>query len=228
MSKSKSTGTSAPVYQTFGGSYGANDYNASKRLSQQAESMIGQQNPFATPLEQALLNPSFTPNTGAEQALISGLMDQTAGRTATRGLGAPTESAYAAAIAPTLVDLRNTQIANLLGAQQGAQSGNASDLQALMELIGYSMPQIMGGNQSTETTKTTGLFCWVAREVYGIENPKWKLFRHWMLTKAPKWFRNLYIKYGIQFAEFLKGKDNTKSIIRWWMDGRINAMFGGA
>ena len=38
--------------------------------------------------------------------------------------------------------------------------------------------------------------CWVAREVYGIENPKWLEFREWMLNDAPSWLRNLYLKYG--------------------------------
>ena len=67
--------------------------------------------------------------------------------------------------------------------------------------------------------------CWVAREVYGVENPKWVLFREWLFSKAPAWFRNLYIKYGERFAEFIRNKPKLKSLIRRWMDSRISYNF---
>jgi hypothetical protein len=67
--------------------------------------------------------------------------------------------------------------------------------------------------------------CWVAREVYGVENPKWVLFREWLLSKAPAWFRSLYIKHGAEFAEFISNKPKLKSLIRRWMDSRISYNF---
>ena len=70
-----------------------------------------------------------------------------------------------------------------------------------------------------------GGICWVAREVYGEDNPKWVLFREWLLSKAPAWFRNLYIKYGERFAEFISNKPKLKSLIRRWMDSRISYNF---
>ena len=63
--------------------------------------------------------------------------------------------------------------------------------------------------------------CWVAREVYGIENPKWIQFRNWMLNDSPSWFRNLYIKYGERFAKFISNKPVLKNIIRKWMNTKI-------
>ena len=66
-----------------------------------------------------------------------------------------------------------------------------------------------------------GAFCWVAREVYGIENPQWLMFREWMLNDSPSWFRNLYIKYGERFAGFISNKPRLKSIIRKWMNTKI-------
>lgn len=66
-----------------------------------------------------------------------------------------------------------------------------------------------------------GMFCWVAREVYGIENPKWLEFRSWMLNDAPSWFRNLYVKYGEKIAKFISNKPHIKSIIRKWMNTKI-------
>lgn len=63
--------------------------------------------------------------------------------------------------------------------------------------------------------------CWVAREVFGEDNPKWLYFRAWLYTKAPKWFYNLYLKHGERFAEFIQNKPVLKSVIRMWMNGRI-------
>jgi len=76
---------------------------------------------------------------------------------------------------------------------------------------------ILGGM----ATGGTGFFCWVAREVYGIENPKWLEFREWMLNDAPSWFRNMYIKYGERTAKFISNKPRVKSIIRKWMNTKI-------
>ena len=69
-----------------------------------------------------------------------------------------------------------------------------------------------------------GIFgkCWVAREVYGEDNPKWLIFREWLASSAPKWFLNLYVKYGERFAAFIRNKPILKSIIRIWMDSRID------
>ena len=63
--------------------------------------------------------------------------------------------------------------------------------------------------------------CWVAREVYGIENQKWLQFREWLTYQAPRWFDRLYIKYGERFAKFISNKPRVKSIIRKWMNTKI-------
>ena len=66
--------------------------------------------------------------------------------------------------------------------------------------------------------------CWVAREVYGADNPKWLVFREWLFTRAPKWLLRLYLKYGERVALWLHGKDRIKAVIRRWMDARIQQM----
>jgi len=71
-----------------------------------------------------------------------------------------------------------------------------------------------------------GIFCWVAREVYGAENPKWMQFREWMLTKASDNLRNFYIKYGERIAKSISNKPRIKAIIRKWMDSRIGEIYG--
>jgi len=97
--------------------------------------------------------------------------------------------------------------ANMYGAQVAA---NASRDSGLMSGIGA----IGGGLMS-------GLFCWVAREVYGSTNPSWLQFREWMFTESPNWFFKLYAEYGERFANWISNKPRLKSIIRKWMDSKI-------
>ncbi len=67
-------------------------------------------------------------------------------------------------------------------------------------------------------------FCWVAREVYGEQNPRWMLFRHWLFNFSPNFFFNAYAKYGERFAAFIKDKPMVKGFIRRWMDKKINTL----
>ena len=66
--------------------------------------------------------------------------------------------------------------------------------------------------------------CWVAREVYGVDNPKWLQFREWMLTEASDILRNYYIEYGERIAEWIRNKPRIKAIIRKWMDSKIKTI----
>ena len=57
--------------------------------------------------------------------------------------------------------------------------------------------------------------CWVASELYGgWHEPKTEYARYYIGNIAPKWFKNLYIKYGERFAKFIKNKTWLKNIIR--------------
>jgi hypothetical protein len=60
--------------------------------------------------------------------------------------------------------------------------------------------------------------CWVAREVYGVENPKWKQFRHWLFTSAPVWFAKAYLRFGRRFARLISSKTLLKNCVRFGMD----------
>jgi hypothetical protein len=61
----------------------------------------------------------------------------------------------------------------------------------------------------------------VARAVYGESNPRWMQFRRWLLSEAPPWFRNLYIRHGERVARWISPHPVVKSVIRRWMDGVI-------
>ncbi len=67
----------------------------------------------------------------------------------------------------------------------------------------------------------TGGSCWVARSVFGADNPSWVLFRHWMLNEAPAWFRELYLSQGEETAKWLDANPEMKPGIRAWMESRI-------
>ena len=97
---------------------------------------------------------------------------------------------------------------SLLGAQAQADASRSAGKSSMMG-------SIIGGVASAIP------FCWVAREVYGIENPQWLEFREWMLNDAPSWLRNLYLKYGERTAKFISNKPLVKSIIRKWMNTKI-------
>lgn len=79
-----------------------------------------------------------------------------------------------------------------------------------------------GGSGSTEGGAASLIVkCWVARAVYGEENPRWRLFRDWLLADAPVWFRDLYARHGERFARWIAPHPTAKAVIRWWMDTRI-------
>ncbi|MCE2725675.1 MAG: polysaccharide biosynthesis/export family protein [Planctomycetaceae bacterium] len=63
-----------------------------------------------------------------------------------------------------------------------------------------------------------GGFCWVAREVYGAENPQWLLFRAWLLTEAPDWLREAYAAHGEEFAAWIQDKPVAKAAVKALMD----------
>lgn len=66
--------------------------------------------------------------------------------------------------------------------------------------------------------------CWVAREVYGAENPRWIIFRHWLLNIGPAWLRKLYMKHGERFAHWLSKNEWLKPAIRKLMDSKVNSL----
>jgi len=63
--------------------------------------------------------------------------------------------------------------------------------------------------------------CWVAREVYGPTNPRWLLFRAWLLSDAPQWLVDLYAARGEAFATWIHDKPALKAGLRLLMDRAV-------
>jgi hypothetical protein len=67
--------------------------------------------------------------------------------------------------------------------------------------------------------------CWVARAVYGVENPRWVLFRAWLLEDSPRWLRTLYLRHGRAFAPVVARQRWLAAGLRPLMDRAIAAKF---
>jgi hypothetical protein len=110
-----------------------------------------------------------------------------------------------------------------LALQNASNKGNYQS--AIFSAMANREGAIIGGALGAVGGLAGGAMCWVAREVYGEDNPKWKIFREWLTNESPTWFLNLYLRYGERFAAFIKNKPFLKSIIRKWMNSRINKIF---
>jgi len=108
-------------------------------------------------------------------------------------------------------------LSSTYGAQVGAISRQPNGFQNFATAAG-GLKDLAGGFGALAGA---GVFCWVAREVYGIDNPKWLQFREWMLTKASDNLRNYYIEYGERIAESIRNRPKIKALIRKWMDSKI-------
>ncbi|MFM8734257.1 MAG: hypothetical protein ACKOC8_03575, partial [Pirellulales bacterium] len=77
------------------------------------------------------------------------------------------------------------------------------------------------GGAAAAVGGAAGGICWVAREVYGETNPKWLVFRHWLVTDAPGWLRHTYATHGERFAAWIHDKPVVKAAVRTLMDQAI-------
>ena len=117
-----------------------------------------------------------------------------------------------------LIDAARQQYAGYVGSPAAA-------LQAPLAALG-----VVPAPESTTKSKQPGFYdyasmaatayamCWVAREVYGEDNPKWLQFRDWVVGVSPDWFFNLYSKHGEKVAEKVKRNPWTKKVLRPLMD----------
>ena len=88
-------------------------------------------------------------------------------------------------------------------------------------LIGAGIGAI--GNIGGSAMKA-GMFCWVAREVYGENNRRWLQFRDWMVRKGDSALKLWYLFNGAQFALWLRMNPEHKPAVRQWMDAKLAAV----
>jgi len=126
-------------------------------------------------------------------------------------------------IQQALIDAARQQYAGYTGAP-------AQSLQAPLSALGIAQ---QGGASTTTQSQSPGLLnylqvigqmCWVAREVYGEDDPKWMQFREWVIGYSPNWFYNAYSKYGEKVAKVVAKMPALKLVIRPFMDAKRKAM----
>ena len=126
-------------------------------------------------------------------------------------------------IQQALIDAARQQYAGYTGAP-------AQSLQAPLSALGIAQE---GGAKTVTQSQSPGLLsylqtigqmCWVAREVYGEDDPKWLQFREWVIGYSPNWFYNAYSKYGERVAKVVAKVPALKLVIRPFMDAKRKAM----
>jgi hypothetical protein len=103
--------------------------------------------------------------------------------------------------------VQESQYAAGQGAQQAALNANASNANT-------STAVGAGTTVASLAVLAVAAFCWVAQEAFGLEDPRWKRFRVWMLRFAPRLVRKVYGRYGQQSAEWLHEHAWLKPAVR--------------
>lgn len=128
------------------------------------------------------------------------------------------------ALQQTLIDAARQQFAGYTGSP-------AASLAAPLAALGQA-PRPQTQTTSTQpgilsylqTIAMLPKLCWVAREVYGEDDPRWMEFRDWLVGHSPDWFFNAYDKYGAKFAKVVRKVPALKYIIRPFMDAKRKAI----
>jgi hypothetical protein len=160
------------------------------------------------------------------------------GHTQTAGSGPLLQAqAGAAEDAQTALNaIQSTALMGELGRREGLNLGALGALQnyqlTIPQLTAMLAP-LLRKSKSTSTPGTLNAYssavgaglgaferaCWVAREVFGEADPRWKQFREWLIWgNRPDFLFSAYMKYGERFARWLRNKPNMKRIVRFFMN----------
>ena len=123
-----------------------------------------------------------------------------------------------------LIDAARGQYAGFTGAPAASLSAPLAALGATPGQSTTTQTQSPGLFNYLQTLAMMPSFCWVAREVYGKDDPRWLEFRDWVVGFSPDWFFNAYGKYGERVAKIVKKVPILKSIIRPFMDAKRKAI----
>jgi len=178
-----------------------NTYSMGQRRQQQRQATAQSAYQMGTGQQQVGLQSFLAPSYNASQQYgLTGLVQSAQAGYA--GLG---QSSFLQPESQYLANIR----ANRIQMETSVQAANAQ-----------RSGGIMGGLLGAAGTIGGAMImaCWVAREVYGKDNPEWTIFRAWLFTEAPEWFRDLYLEEGERFAGFISDKPVLKSIVKMAMD----------
>ena len=184
----------------------------------------------------------FGLNDSAQEALFSGMAGEQLRRSRMGSAAQVAGLNAASAVDPALAVLGRQGVnlgqAGMVAGQAGAlnpgslfdpQNGYAADIfssnhnaaAAANIATANNRAGLWSGALQATGSIAGGMMCWVAREVYGENNPQWMDFRQWVLEEAPRWFRRGYIKHGEKIARWIAPRPWAKVLVRAWMDSRI-------
>ena len=75
-----------------------------------------------------------------------------------------------------------------------------------------------GATAATTGATIAAMTCWVAQAVYGTRDNRWRIFRHWLMNKAPKRLRGTYQRHGQSFALRVKRSPLLRFCLKLLMD----------
>lgn len=183
-------GTDMEILNTY--NMGQNRLSQRRQAAQQAYGMAQGQQAFGA---QAYLNPAMQISSIYSTPTLLQAAQGSFGQMGSQFL--QPESQYLANIRANRIQQENANAAAAAQRSAGASAGIGSI--------------ISGGLMALA-------ICWVAREVYGKEDVRWKIFRAWLLTEAPEWLFNLYAEHGEEFAKYISDKPILKRIVKSAMD----------
>lgn len=189
-------------------------------------------------LQQALNSQNTSTVTGAQQAQALTSSDLNSAYNANQGIAnqAASQNTQAQSTYPhtnyglsgaTLANLylalnanNNNQRVNAYGqaVNNAALTANESNQQAGLDAQASGSNMKTAGSAAAIVATAAAAYCWVARSVYGWQNPKWQEFRSWMLLEAPAWFQKFYLKHGPGIAFWLDHHPWAKPPVRAVMD----------
>ena len=134
--------------------------------------------------------------------------------------------------------LGGTNLAQAELAQSGAYNSFQQSNYATMNGIAFNQAQLatqqqqlaaqqsssmMGAGASLAGTAVSAasiaaMTCTLARAVYGTDTNQWKHFRHWLMNKAPKVFRRLYLRRARVYAGWVRSSACLRTLTRLLMN----------
>ena len=181
-------GTDLEVLNTYG--MGQRRLQQRQGVAQQAYQMGVDQQKIGL---QGFLTPAFA---SSQQFGLQGMVQ--GAQASYAGLG---DSSFLTPESQYLANIR----ANRIQMETSIQSANAARSGAIWGGVASGIGAAIGK-------------CWVAREVYGKDNPEWVVFRNWLESEAPEWLDTLYTEEGERFASFISDKPLLKSVVKMAMD----------
>jgi len=104
-----------------------------------------------------------------------------------------------------------------MGSIQRGPSGGGTNVGSLLGGVGG----LLGG--IAKFAGPAAAVCWVAREVYGVDDPRWLRFRDILLDRANDNILTLYAVFGEDYAEHIRHRPEEKARMRALMDSVLEA-----